>query len=386
MVAVAFGGNNVGSYLLTVIAARLLAPAVFGELSSLLAILVIGAVPAMGLQTVVALRVARDRDADRGPLITLGLFTAAMIMVTGLACSPLLMRLLHLEHPWAVLLLAVALAPITVLGLCYGILQGTERFGLMARLIATEGVFRVGGTLAGVVVFRTPAGALAGAAIGSSVVAVVGWLVCGRQRPGRWPGRFSEVLHAIQALLALVLLVNLDLVLARNSLPAEQAGEYAVGSVVTKVAYWLPYAIAVVVLPKLANEEGRRRVVPLALGICVAADAVVVLGCALFGPTVVGLVGGSAYADSSIPMWLFATVGSLLSVVQILLYSRIASADRWSTLLTWVAVGVEIVLVLSYWHGSLNEVVTAAVMAVAVLAVSGALVELRSRRRLEPVH
>jgi O-antigen/teichoic acid export membrane protein len=139
-------------------------------------------------------------------------------------------------------------------------------------------------------------------------------------------------------------------------------------------------------LPKLANEEGRRRVVPLALGICVAADAVVVLGCALFGPTVVGLVGGSAYADSSIPMWLFATVGSLLSVVQILLYSRIASADRWSTLLTWVAVGVEIVLVLSYWHGSLNEVVTAAVMAVAVLAVSGALVELRSRRRLEPVH
>jgi O-antigen/teichoic acid export membrane protein len=304
-----------------------------------------------------------------------------------LAGTPLLVRLLHLERPWAVLLLAVALAPITLLGLCYGILQGTERFGLLAKLIATEGLCRVGGTLAGLLVFRTPAGALAGAAIGSTVVAFVGWTACGRQRPGRWPGRFGEVLHAIQALLALVLLVNLDLVLARHSLPPQQAGEYAVGAVVTKVAYWLPYAIAVVVLPKLASEEGRRRVVPFALAICVAADAVVVIGCALFGPTVVALIGGPAYAASNIPVWLFGTVGSLLSVVQILLYSRIASADRWSTLLTWVAVGVETVLVLSYWHGSLHQVVTAAVIAVATLAGCGALIEFRSRRGLvEPVH
>jgi O-antigen/teichoic acid export membrane protein len=384
VVAIAFGGSNVASYLLTVIAARLLAPAVFGELGSLLAILAIGAVPAMGLQTVVALRVARAPEQDRGQLVTLGLMTAATVLVAALAASPVLMVLLHLSGPWAVLLLACALAPMTLVGLCYGVLQGTQRFRAMALLIATEGIGRVCGTLTGLLVFRTPAGAFTGTVLGSVVVAFVGWLICGRPAPGaRGREHVREVLHAVQALLALVLLVNLDLVLARHSLPAREAGEYAVGSVVTKIAYWLPYAIAVVVLPKLADERVRRRVVPIAMAVCAAVDAVVVLGCALFGRTVVSLIGGSAYSASAIPVWPFALVGSLLSLVQLLLYARIAGADRRSTLLTWLAVGFEIALVLGWWHGSLVEVVAGAVTATAVLVCCGALIEFRSR--VEPV-
>ena len=290
-VAVAFGGSNVASYLLTVIAARLLAPPVFGEMGSLLALLAIGAVPAMGLQTVIALRVARAPEQDRGPLVTLGLMTSATVLVTALAVSPVLMALLHLPGPWAVLLLACSLAPITLVGLCYGVLQGTQRFRSMACLIATEGVGRVGGTLLGLLVFRTPAGAFAGTVAGSVVVAFAGWLICGRPVPGpRTAGHVRDVLHTVQALLALVLLVNLDLVLARHSLPAREAGEYAVGSVITKIAYWLPYAIAVVVLPKLADEKARRRNVLIALGVCAAVDAVVVLGCAVFGRTAPVLV------------------------------------------------------------------------------------------------
>jgi O-antigen/teichoic acid export membrane protein len=279
-----------------------------------------------------------------------------------------------------VLLLAVSLAPITLIGLCYGILQGTERFSLMARVIALEAVCRIGGTLLGLAVFRTPTGALGGTAIGATVVASVGWLVCGRPKPGpRGQGHVTEVLHAVQALLALVLLVNLDLVLARHSLPPQQAGEYAVGSAVTKGAYWLPYAVAIVALPKLADETARRRVVPVALAVCAAIDAVLVVICVVLGPTVVALVGGSAYAASGIPVWPFAVVGSLLSLVQILLYSRIAGADRLSTLLTWLAVGLEIVLVLGWWHGSLTEVVTGAVTATGVLVGFGVLIEFRSR-------
>src|SRR3954470_10677636 len=154
VVAVAFACSNIASYLLTVIAARLLAPPVFGELGSLLAVLAIGAVPAMGLQTVVALRVARAPDQDRGPLVTLGLLTSATVLVTGLAAAPVLMGLLHLARPWSVVLLACALAPMTLVGLCYGVLQGTQRFRAMALLIATEGLGRVGGTLAGLLVFH----------------------------------------------------------------------------------------------------------------------------------------------------------------------------------------------------------------------------------------
>ncbi|HEY0447797.1 polysaccharide biosynthesis protein [Actinophytocola sp.] len=388
LVSVGVAGSQAASYLLNVVAARLLVPAGFGELGSLLAVLVVGAVPAMGLQTVAALRVARTAEMstrDTGQLFSLGLATSGVVTAVAVVASPLLKTLLHLESVWPAILVAVSLSSITLIGLCYGILQGTRRFTAMAALLATEAVGRIGGTVAGLVITRSATGALAGTAIGAAAVAVVGWVVCGRPTPARHhKGHVGEVLHAVQAMLALVLLVNLDLVLARHHLDAHQAGEYAVGAIVTKIAYWLPQAVAILVLPRLASKEGRRHALPRALGICAALDAVVVVTAAALGPTVVGIIGGADYANADIPVWPFAIAGSLLSLVQLLLFSRIASADRRSTVLLWLAVAVEIVLVTAWLHDELTDIVTAAVIATASLVLAGAVVELRSRR-LEPV-
>lgn len=382
LVSAGVAGNQVAGYLLNVIAARLLIPADFGELGSLLAVLVIGAVPAMGMQTVTALRVARGQR--EGELVTLGLSTSAVVTVVALAATPLLVALLHLASPVPPILVAIALASITLTGIWYGVLQGQHRFTTMAALFGVDAVVRVGGTVAGLVVTRTATGALAGAAIGAAVVTVIGWFLAGRPTPMKHEkAHVKDVLHAVSALLALVLLVNLDLVLARHYLPAHDAGEYAVGAIVAKIAYWLPQAVAILVLPRLASEQGRRRMVPIALGICAALDLIVIAGTALLGPTVVAVIGGADYSDNPIPVWPFALVGSMLSLVQILLFSRIASNDRWSTLLIWLAVGVEIVLVTTWLNGALTEVVTAAVVATGLLVCAGALVELRSRR--EPV-
>jgi O-antigen/teichoic acid export membrane protein len=393
LVSIGVAGTQAASYLLNVVAARLLVPATFGELGSLLAVLVVGAVPAMGLQTAAALRVARIRERgelstrDTGQLYSMGLATSGTVTAIALAAAPLLMLLLHLESIVPALFVAISLMSITMICLSYGILQGTQRFATMAGLLAFEAVGRIGGTVIGLVVFRNAIGALAGTAIGAALVAFAGWLVCGRPRPQRHDkGHVGDVLHAVQAMFALVLLVNLDLVLARHHLPAHEAGEYAVGSIVTKIAYWLPQAVAILVLPRLASEDGRRKMVPRALGICAALDAVVVLGAATMGPTIVAVIGGAEYANADIPVWPFAFVGSMLSLVQILLYSRIASADRKSTVLLWLAVAVEIILVTTWLHDELTQVVTAAAVSTSLLVLAGAAIEVRSRRGVEPVH
>lgn len=417
LVSVGVAGNQGASYLLNVLGARLLVPADFGELGSLLAVLVVGAVPALGLQTVAALRAARSKagettgpadtaspagtagtggptsaggsaGAGRSPaseLFSLGLTVSGVVAAVLLLGSPLIMGLLHLDSVWPVVWLAASLASITVICLWYGILQGTRRFGTLAGLLACEGLGRIGGTAVGLVVFRDAEGALACTAIGALVVAVIGWVVVGRPSPARHDrGHVREVVHAVQAMLALVLLVNLDLLLARHQLPPAEAGEYAVGAIVTKIAYWLPQAVAILVLPRFASAEGRRRFVPLALAVCAVLDSVVVVGTAVLGPTVVGVIGGAEYADSALPLWAFATVGSLLALTQILLYSRIASADRRSLALIWGAVLVEAALITFWLNGSLGQVVGAAVVATGLLVAAGALVEVRARR-VEPV-
>ncbi|QKV78736.1 lipopolysaccharide biosynthesis protein [Amycolatopsis sp. Hca4] len=380
LVSLALAGNNAASYVLSLAAARILAPGAFGELSSLLAVLVIGVVPAMGLQTVVALRVARSPSLSQGSLFALGLVTSAIVATTALTLSPLLVLLLHLGSLAPALLVTAALGPLTLLGVFHGLLQGSHRFAVLSGLIALEGAGKVGGSLVGLVLSGSPTGALAGAAIGSLAVVVAGWQLCGRPRP-RWADRHGgEVFHTAQAMLALVLLVNLDLVLARHTLPAAEAGEYALGAIVTKIAYWLPQAVGVLVLPRFAVSDDRRRTLPVALAVCACLDAVVLLVSLVMGPSLPALIGGARYAGSTMPVWPFALAGSMLALVQILLYARLADGDRRVTVLMWAAVALEAALITTWLHGSPAQVVTAAVGTAGALAAAGAFLEFRPRK------
>lgn len=371
--------SNASGYLLTVIAARLLAPEAFGELSALLAVLLVGAVPAMGVQTAVALRVAAHPGEPRQPLAGLGITAAvAVAALTGTAV-PLIAHVLHVTDTAAVVWLAVAVAPLTVNGLWLGLLQGTQRFTRYGALVAGEAAARVGGALTGLAVTGSSGGAMTGIALGAVVSAGAGWVVCGRPLPARFGWRrFAEVAHAAQALLAVVVLVNLDLVLARHVLPGA-SGEYAVGAVLAKIAYWLPHAAAVLVLPRLAGA-GRTRAMTAGLAVCAALDGVVVLATVLFGPELFLLVGGQSYVDDVLPLWPFAVVGSLLAPAQILLFARIADGDRRATLLTWLAVAVETGLVLGWLNDSPGQVVGAAVATTGLLVAAGTFVELRHGR------
>jgi O-antigen/teichoic acid export membrane protein len=389
VVSIALFAANASSYLFTVVAARLLVPGAFGELSALMAILVVGAVPAMGLQTGVTLAVAaevaaddRRRDAAARPF-GLGLTFAAGITALGLAATPAVVALVR-TGAGASVALTIALAPMTVLGALRGILQGDRRFGAMAVLVGLEAVGRTGGALAGLAVRGTPTAAMTGLAIGTVVVAVTGWMVCDRPRPAR-PSRASARLvgYAVPGMLGLFLLLNLDVVLARHVLPADLSGLYAVGAIVAKIAYWLPQAVGVIALPHLVNAAGRRRVVAVALLVTACLDAPVVLVVAGFGNTVLRTIGGPGYhcdCGPLAPVWLFALTGSLLALTQLLLFARIASADYRAIVVVWAAVGIEIGLVTWRLHSSVGQVAAAAATSAGLLVAVGLVVEWRAAR------
>ncbi|MGB3442693.1 MAG: polysaccharide biosynthesis protein [Actinophytocola sp.] len=376
--------SNASGYLLTVVAARMLAPFAFGELSALLAVLLVAAVPAMGMATAVALRVAAHPGEPRGPLTGLGIAVAVGMTVLAAVAMPLVAHALHVTDVGALVWLAVSVAPLTVNGLWLGMLQGRQRFGRYSVLVAGEAAGRVGGALTGLAITGTSGGAMAGVATGVTVSTCVGWVVSGRPVPARFrAARLAEVAHAAQALLAVVVLVNLDLVLARHVLPAV-SGEYAVGAVLAKIAYWLPHAVAILVLPRLTGA-GRKKAMTAGLAVCAALSGAVVLAAVLFGPELLTLVGGQSYEDSELSLWPFAVNGAFLALAQILLFARIADGDRRATLLTWLAVAVETALVLGWLNDSPGQVVGAAAVTTGALVAAGAFVELRGGR-LPPRH
>jgi O-antigen/teichoic acid export membrane protein len=398
-VSVALLSANALGYVFNITAARAVAPELYGALGSLMALLLVGVVPAMGLQTATALHIAglsAERVTGERRLLASGLVTAGLVSGVVLVVSPLIRAYLHLPSLWPLLWLAVGFAPLTLHGLFQGTLQGNRRFGALAVLVIVDGTAKFGGGLIGLLVTRTLSGTMAGIACGAVAISLTGWTLCGRRRPlTRWTraadgassggvlpdrnGRLAgKIVHATWPIFGMVLLINLDVMLARHHLPAAVAGDYAVGAVVTKIALWLPQAVGVVVLPRLADAADRRRTMPWALGLIALLDSAVVLVAVVLRGSLFEMIGGPRYGGYGDQAWMFAMIGSMLALSYLLLYSRIATADRWSAAPVWVAVVVEIGLATFWLHDSLPQVATAALVSTGGLVLFGLMIERRT--------
>ncbi|TFV87315.1 hypothetical protein E4P40_11450 [Blastococcus sp. CT_GayMR20] len=220
--------------------------------------------------------------------------------------------------------------------------------------------------------------------IGSGVGALAGWAGCGR------PGLHRDVqapalatVRASAALLGFVVLFNLDLLLARHHLPALAAGEYAVGSIVAKVAFWLPQGVGVVLLPRLADAGRRHRVLGPALALVAASGAALTLATAALGSRALPLIGGSAYGPAlGAATWCFAALGTLLALTQLLLFSDIAGAGRVPGAVVWTAAVAECAVLeaLAAVDALSPRTVVSTATLTAVTLVGAGLVRLRRER------
>jgi O-antigen/teichoic acid export membrane protein len=366
---------NLLGYALTLVAARRLGPAGWGALASLLGLLAIGNVAALAIQATTARRLAAAR-AERSEAEGLRA-TAALVAVgtTAIAVALAWPAAAYLRLPSAAgpLWVAAGLLPLVWLGALQGRAQGAERFGLLAVLVVLGTAGRTGAALLATSTGDYVAVAAAGA-IGTFVAAAVAGLLVGTQRLDGLVGAqvrpaLVETLRTAGAFLGLFVLTSLDLVLARHFLPADQAGHYALGTVLAKAAFWLPQAVSIIAFPLMAHPERRAGATRSALLLVLASGLLVTTCTAALGRQSVVVAGGSRYTDMSDLAWVFALVGSGYAVTQLLLLARIARAGRWSALPLWVAAAVEAVLVSSALHGSSAQIVGAAAAVSVTLAV-----------------
>ncbi|PND50963.1 polysaccharide biosynthesis protein, partial [Rhodococcus sp. ENV425] len=187
------------------------------------------------------------------------------------------------------------------------------------------------------------------------------------------------VLRASQVQLALIALTSLDLLLARAVLDPEDAGLYALGAVATKVAFWLPQAVGVVLYPRMANPAQSAAAVRSALAVLVGIGAVLVAGAAVCAPLVPLLVG-DAYAPVQSLLWLFALQGACLAVLQGALLSAIAGERTHLAAVAWAGLAVEATLMLTVASTTRQFVL----VAVAVAAVTATVVSVLAVRAAHP--
>jgi O-antigen/teichoic acid export membrane protein len=354
VVGAALMTGNLASYLLAIVGSHRLHPAAYGLFGSMLAILLIGGIPALAVQAVVARRTAAEHLSRQRALAD-GIRTGLATVAVGVAAWPGLTVFLHVDrHGLAVLAVVASLLPLNILAAIQGHLQGGESFARLAVVLVLAGVGRLVGGVVPLAFGAGTAGVMTGIAVATSVAALVAMRLRSdptAAAPTGEPAGSSqsirpELVSATVSMGALLLLSSLDLLLARHVLPASQTGRYAAGNVVAKAAFWLPQAVPLTALPRLSRSDHRAKALADAALLTAAIGAVSIIVTAVAGSTLVRLTFGSGYASIGGVAWLFAVQGTALAGVQLLVFHDIAARRRGVVPSVLVAAAIEAVIVL----------------------------------------
>lgn len=357
-IAVAMAVMNVATYAFQMISARLLGPTEYGAVASLMALLMVVAVLQLGLQATGARRISAEPEhvAQIERMVLRVTYRAALgLGLLMMALAPVVHHVLRLDSVVPALLLALSAVPLTIMGGQAGVLQGERRWFSLAGIYLAMGLGRVVVGTACIVVSPTESAAMLGVMIAMFAPALVGWLAL--RRPGlhvRDGDRHSdqhtarrvvtETGSASLALLAFFVLSNLDIVVARNVLDDHDAGLYAAGLILTKAVLFLPQFVVVVAFPAMSTPAQRRRALLRSLFVVGLLGVVCTLGAWLLSGLAMVFVGGGEYADVESRLWVFAVLGTLLAMLQLLVYSVLARRGTKTTYLVWMAVIAMIVL------------------------------------------
>ncbi len=376
--------GNGAAYAMSMVAARVLNQADFGALGALLGLLVILGTLAISTQALTARRVASAgplRAEVEAQVIRLSVIIGIGLLILGVIVA------WPVSVIFTIPVVAVAtgigsIAFVVVGSAAMGIAQGREQHLKLAGAFIANGVARAVGGIIGVLVLQSVTGVGIGVFIGCAVGAAISFRLVA---PRTWGQKLRDGIgvefgHVAHALIVLFTLTNVDVLLARVFLTEDQSGEYSVGVLLAKIAFFLPNAIIIVLFPKMAAGDSRRAVF-VATGLTACVGLVITGVSFLLGDLVIRILGGAQYEELGSEAWMFALEGSAFALVQVLLYARLAAQDRRAVVAVWVALIVLVVIVAGWRHDSVAEIVTTVVGVSLILTVVGLLLDRRSAPR-----
>ncbi|MDI6908820.1 oligosaccharide flippase family protein [Nocardioides sp.] len=382
-IAVAMALMNVATYGFTMIAARMLGPSSYGALASLMATLLVITVLQLGLQATAARRIAAEPThvaQIEKTILGVTYRAAAALGVLLLLVSPLLNVVLQLDSLLTAALVSVVSVPFTIMGGQAGILQGERRWQALSVLYVLSGVPRLIVGTALIAWQPTELAALVGTGLGACAPVVAGWWLLRRRLDPGVPSEnhgFRRVIRESalnsQVLLAFFALSNADIIVARNVLADHDAGLYAGGLILTKAVLFLPQFVVVIAFPSMSTTSERRRALTGSLGVVALLGAAATAGAALLPQLALVFVGGARYTEITDHLWIYAILGTVLSMLQLLVYAVLARQGQRAVYLVWAAFLAMIGLGLTTetLRGLLTVVISVdAVLLVALLAVS----------------
>lgn len=390
MVFAASVSLNACNYLFHVLNSRKLGVEGYGELASLVAMLVVLSFPSAALTLGVAkfaaeLHANDDRQGIRKLVDVLCRWGAAFgfgFLVVAFVSLPWSTRFLQINDRLAVILTASAIAVNVILPVLRAVLQGVEDFSAFARSIALEGVCKlllgVGLTYAGFGVDGALGGFLGGAII-SCIYVVLALRPHVAMRESRLLVDLRRLVETATgvgvASLAFSVLNVADVVAAKHFMDPHSAGLYGALSLVGKIFFFAVGFIPQILLPKVVRRRALGGTSSHYLFYSVLAVAAVgamgISVCALAPWLVIRLVAGAAFTGIAPLLIPYAIAMTLLAVANTASTYRIG-AHRLGFGVPLLVVTAAEVVAFSFMHGQPSDIVRTVLVghfAVAIVTV-----------------
>ena len=379
--------SNVFAYGFQVAMGRLLTPAEYGFLNSLLAVFVVLSVPLATLPMVLAKRTAEyaaKNDFTRvRSLIGLAYRRIGLACLLGLAAFALGARFLadYLHSP--------SVVPVLILGLCAcssfavpintAVLQGLQDYkwlGITAGLggplkfflcvgVVAAG-FAVNGVLAGMVLTNLALWLIA-------YVPIRRHLLRGEDATGHVHQlSFASVLPIFTANLAFAVLSQADMILVARYFPAHEAGMYAAAAILGRSVMYVPGAFVLALFPMVSEHHSlnrdSRHLLLKALGatLCISGFGAALFF--LFPGFLIGTFFGARYLEAAPVLRYFGLAMLPMAFLLVLMNYSIAKGEKRFSYLMALGAFLEIVFIY-FHHESLLKVVFA-IMAVGLFLIA----------------
>lgn len=376
--------SGVGGFAYHAIAGRLLGPGLYGEVASAIAAYTVLSTPYFVLVLVLAHCAATlPAQDDPGVVRSLALRASALMAVPGAALVALAVAFavpaaafLQLGSPVPMVWLGVTVAVTWQLAIPRALLQGMQRFGALSLNLTAEMVARSTSVLlllvAGFAVAGGAAALLVGALLSLGLgVGALRDVLAAPGRPARRPvGLAGLSVSAAAGTVGVLMLYNLDVVLAKHFLDARSAGLYGGLNKVAGIVFFLTLSVSQVMFPRVAEAArlGRRpgRLLLVSALLLLLLSLVPLAVFASEPRPVVGLLFGPAFGGAAPLLPLAGLIGIGLSLDNLLVQFFVALRDRWYIPVLLVGCGLEAALI-SLHHGGDSAVVLDVLVAVSVL-------------------
>ena len=391
--------GGIGGFVYHAIAGRVLGPSLYGDVATLVAIYAVGGVGNLILILVIARYTATLETQGRTggvryvvtrTTILLALPAVVWIGLTLLAAGPVAsFERLHSSTP--VIWLGIGIAAFWYAAVPRGVLQGTQHFTALSANLSLEMVARTSLLYA----FLKIGFAVTGAMVAVLLGLVLAWglgmatlrpVMSARGEPVPLRSMAGFALTAAAGTLGVLLLYNLDVILAKHYLGGHDAGIYGSLNKIGTIVYFLTLSVSQVLFPRVVEAVAKNshpvRLLVMSAGLLCLLGGGALLVFGVLPHVVVNVLFAAQFRDAEPFVFPIGVVGLALSLVNLLVQFLMAVHDR--VFVPILAAGVmALAILIAVNHGGVGAVVADAVITnlalLAVLTVRVALLAPRLR-------